>query len=177
MPAFRNTIAMCSAIVAFGVAATSAFAVGETASATLKVVDGSDAGVVTFTEAAAGVLIKFDLKGLPPGPHAVHIHERGICEADFTGTRGIFNPLGAQHGFLNEEGPMAGDLPNINVGQDGTVVAEVLSPFLALGKDVEDGLFDADGSAVVLFEKADDYLSDPEGGAGARIACGVLKPK
>ena len=38
-----------------------------------------------------------------------------------------------------------------------------------------DSLFDTDGSSLVLFEKADDYRSNPEGVAGARIACGVLK--
>ena len=87
----------------------------------------------------------------------------------------IYNPLGAKHGFSNDEGPMAGDLPNVVAAADGTAAAEVLTTFLNLSKDAEDTLFDADGSSLVIFEKADDYQSEPEGGAGLRIACGVLK--
>ena len=70
---------------------------------------------------------------------------------------------------------MAGDLPNVVAAADGTAAAEVLTTFLNLSKDAEDSLFDADGSSLVIFEKADDYQSEPEGGAGLRIACGVLK--
>ena len=58
---------------------------------------------------------------------------------------------------------MAGDLPNIVAGPDGTALAEIMSPYLHLNMDTEDTLFDADGSSLVLFEKADDYQSDPEG--------------
>lgn len=157
--------------------APSALAAAQTATAQIKNAAGADIGIVTFTEAAAGLLIKFELKGLPPGPHAVHVHETGSCEGDFTSAGAIFNPLGAQHGFYNDEGPMAGDLPNIFANADGTAVAEVLSPFLALTKDVEDGLFDSNGTALVVFEKADDHLTDPEGDAGTRLACGVITLK
>ena len=37
-------------------------------------------------------------------------------------------------------------------------------------------IFDADGTSFVVFEKADDYVSDPDGNAGARVACGVIIP-
>jgi Cu-Zn family superoxide dismutase len=36
------------------------------------------------------------------------------------------------------------------------------------------GLLDKDGSAIVIHEGADDYVSDPAGHAGDRIACGVI---
>jgi Cu-Zn family superoxide dismutase len=158
-------------------AAPGAMAVGETASANLKLADGKDAGSVTMTEATSGVLLHFNLKGLPPGPHAVHVHETGKCEGDLSSAGGIYNPLGAKHGFLHDEGPMAGDLPNIYIGADGTAVAEVLSPFLTLSKDAEETLFDADKTSIVVYAKADDYESEPEGGAGSRIACGIIVPK
>ena len=58
-----------------------------------------------------------------------------------------------------------------------SVVAEVLSPFLTLSTEAEESLFDADGAAVVVQEKADDYEAEPDGGAGARIACGVISIK
>lgn len=154
-----------------------ACAVGEMATAPVKLANGSDAGTVTFTEGTAGVLLKFDLKGLPPGAHAVHVHETGKCETDFSSAGGIYNPLGAKHGFLHDEGPMAGDLPNIYAGADGVVVAEVLSPFLTLSTEAEESLFDGDGAAIVIQEKADDYESDPDGAAGARIGCGLISIK
>ena len=77
-----------------------AWAAGETATAVLKFANGSDAGTIKLTEAPAGVLLKFDLKGLTPGPHALHVHEAGKCEADFSSAGNIYNPLGAKHGFL-----------------------------------------------------------------------------
>jgi len=169
-----TTAAAVAAILLFA-ASQNAVAMGETAVAELKLANGTSAGTITLTEIAAGVLLKVSLKGLTPGAHGLHVHEVGKCEGDFSSAGAIYNPLGAKHGFLTEEGPMAGDLPNVVAGPDGTALAEVLSPYLHLSKDTEDTLFDPDGSSIVLFEKADDYQTDPEGGAEPRIACGVLK--
>lgn len=157
--------------------AAPAEAVGEVATAKLKLADGKDAGTISFMEATAGVLLKFDLSGLPPGAHAIHVHESGKCEGDFSSAGGIYNPLGAKHGFLHDEGPMAGDLPNIHAAADGKAIGEMLSPFLTLSKEAEETLFDPDGSTIVIFEKPDDYESDPEGSAGRRIACGTITTK
>lgn len=156
---------------------STAQAVGEVAFAKVKLASGADAGTISFMEATAGVLIKYDLIGLPPGPHALHVHEAGTCEGDFSSAGAIHNPLGAKHGYLNDEGPMAGDLPNIHVAADGKATGELVSPFLTLSKDSEESLFDTDGASMVLFEKPDDYVSDPEGDAGLRIACGAITAK
>ena len=166
----RLTAATAVAFLAVAVGGR-VWATGAIATAVLKFADGSDAGTIKLTEAPAGVLLKFDLKGLTPGPHALHVHETGKCEADFSGAGGIYNPE-TEELFL---GSMAGDLPNVVAAADGTAAAEVLTTFFRLSKETEDTLFDADGSALVLFEKADDYLSEPEGAAGTRVACGVLK--
>lgn len=152
-------------------------AFAEAASAQIKFADGSEAGTIEISEAAAGVLLKVDLKGLTPGAHALHVHEFGKCDGDFSAAGGIYNPLGAKHGFLNDEGPMAGDLPNVIAAADGTARAEILSPLLTLSKEADESLLDSDGSALVIFSKPDDYLTDPDGGAEARIACGVLLHK
>jgi Cu-Zn family superoxide dismutase len=171
----RITGATVGAAAILAAIANGASATGETAIAELKFANGSAAGTVRLTEAAAGMLLNIELKGLKPGPHGLHVHEFGKCEGDFASAGGIYNPLGAKHGFLNEEGPMAGDLPNVIAGTDGTAAAEVLSPFLHLSKETEESLLDDDGSAFILYEKVDDYRTDPEGGAEPRIACGVLK--
>ena len=59
-----------------------------------------------------------------------------------------------------------GDLPNIHAAADGKARGEFVSQFLTLNKDAEDSLFDSDGSSFVVFETADDYVSEPEGGSG-----------
>ena len=169
-----NLCVMLAAVAAWP--AAYAHAAGAKGSADLKTADGKDAGSIKLVETTAGVLLKIKLKGLPPGAHALQIHETGKCEADFSSAGAIYNPLGAKHGYQNDEGPMVGDLPNIYVGPSGEAEADVLSPFITLSKEAEETIFDKDGTTFVVFEKADDYVSDPEGNPGSRIACGVIQP-
>jgi Cu-Zn family superoxide dismutase len=68
-----------------------------------------------------------------------------------------------------------GDLMNITVGKDSTVSVMVTSPGGTLTGT--DALLDADGAAVVIHAKADDYKSQPAGNAGDRIACGAIAGK
>ncbi len=161
-------------IILVATAASPALAIGEKAHADLKSRDGKDLGTVSVIETTSGVLLKVRLKGLPPGPHGMHLHDSKKCEGDFASAGAIYNPLGAKHGFLNDEGPMAGDLPNIFANAQGEVEVDVLSPFVTLNKEAEESVFDTDGTSIVVFEKADDYVTEPEGNAGTRIACGSL---
>jgi superoxide dismutase, Cu-Zn family len=151
-----------------------AAAVGEKAFAEMRGRDGRELGRIRLYETTAGVLMRIKLKGLAPGAHGFHIHEVGKCEADFESAGGILNPLGAKHGYLNDEGPMVGDLPNLIVPASGDIEVEFLSPFATLAKDAEDTLLDNNGSALVIFEKPDDYTTDPLGNTGARLACGAI---
>jgi Cu-Zn family superoxide dismutase len=167
-------MAVLAAALVFGVAQRPASAAGEKATGELKDKDGKSLGTAEIVATSAGALIKLKLTGLPPGPHAIHLHETGTCEGDLASAGAIYNPLGAAHGLLAEDGPMAGDLTNIYADASGQVEVELLSPFVNLSKDAEESIFDADGSALVIFEKADDHQTDPEGNAGARIACGAI---
>lgn len=164
------------AMVALVWSMTPAAALGERAKADFKARDGKDLGSIEMVETMAGVLLKVKFSGLPPGSHGFHFHDVGKCEGDFSSAGAIYNPLGAKHGFLNEEGPMVGDLSNLIVSASGEVEIEVLSPFVTLNKAAEESLFDANGSSIIIFEKPDDYQSEPEGNAGQRIACGVVTP-
>ncbi len=145
--------------------------------ATLKGASGTDIGQVTLTDAPKGVLLRVTVHGLTPGWHGIHFHEKADCSGAMFKTAGghvhMMSP--AVHGLLNPEGNDLGDLPNLYVGPDGTGIAELFSPFVALhaGSPRAD-LLDADGSAVVIHAKPDDYASQPIGGAGDRVACAEL---
>jgi Cu-Zn family superoxide dismutase len=164
-------------VLAAALAAGPALAQEVTATASLKGTDGQDFGTVSFAETPAGVLITAELKGLPPGVHGFHLHEKGACTPDFKAAGGHFNPTGAEHGFMAEGGPHAGDMPNIHVPDSGSLTIEVLDPYISLKEGMEETLFDDDGTAVVIHAGADDYTSQPSGDAGDRIACGVVEKK
>ena len=143
----------------------------------LKTSDGKDAGTATFRETMGNKLhIKLDLKNLPEGDHAVHIHEHALCDApDFKTAGGHFNPDKKQHGLKNPQGHHNGDLPqNIAVGMDGTANASFTVDYLSLKPDSPNSILASGGTSIMVHAKADDMMTDPTGNAGNRIACGVI---
>lgn len=144
------------------------------ARAEVKNAGGKNVGTASLREAKDGVLITLNVKGLPEGLHAVHIHSMGKCEGTaFATASGHFNPLSKKHGLKNPAGPHAGDLPDMYVKKDGVGRYAVLMESITLGTG-ETSIFDADGSAIVIHATADDNMTDPAGNSGDRIACGVI---
>ena len=134
---------------------------------------GQSVGQVTLDETTRGVAINGTLTGLPPGTHGFHFHETGKCTPSFEAAGEHFNPRNKQHGLRNPAGPHAGDLPNLNIPESGTVRLELVASGVSLTGRAS--LLDDDGSALVLHTFADDNMSDPSGNSGARIACGVVR--
>jgi Cu-Zn family superoxide dismutase len=160
-------------LLAAGLAVATPALAADTAHAVLEDKDGKEVGKVDFTDTPSGVLMRLDLTAVPPGEHALHLHTVGKCEPpDFKSAGGHFNPDDTKHGLMSDEGPHAGDLPDIYVPESGKITIEVLAPFVTLNG--ERALLDADGSAIVIHEGADDALTDPAGNSGKRIACGVI---
>lgn len=141
----------------------------------LKNSEGEKVGIATLKQEAAGVNIAIEASNLPKGSHGFHIHEKGVCEApSFESAGGHFNPTDAKHGFDNPDGPHAGDLPNLEVGEDGKVQESFLAEMVTLKKGEKNFLLREGGTALVIHADADDNVSQPAGNAGARIACGVI---
>ena len=133
---------------------------------------GQTIGSVRAWQTAGGVSFRVDATGLPHGIHGIHVHAVGRCDPpDFTTAGAHWNPAGRKHGMNNPAGPHAGDLPNVEVAANGVLGATVVLPGASMAS-----LLDADGAALVIHAAPDDYVTDPSGNSGARIACAVITP-
>jgi len=145
----------------------------QTAKATFTDANGASNGEASLVATPAGTLIDINVSALPAGKWvAFHVHEAGTCDAmaHFDSAGGHFNPTGAQHGFLAESGPHAGDMPNQLVNAEGILRAQVLNAMVTL----DGGQNSIRGRALMIHAGEDDYRSQPAGNAGARLACAVI---
>ncbi|HTD95511.1 MAG TPA: superoxide dismutase family protein [Edaphobacter sp.] len=142
----------------------------------LKTSSGQDAGTATFVQQKNKLSIKLNLKNLPIGDHAVHIHEHALCDApDFKSAGGHFNPDSKQHGTMNPMGHHNGDLPqNVTIGEQHTGQATFKVDYLSLASGAPNSILANGGTTIMVHEKADDMKTDPTGNAGNRIACGII---
>lgn len=141
----------------------------------LKTAQGQSVGTAMITPSGAGIQIAYDLKTLPPGEHAFHIHGVAKCEAPgFATAGGHFNPEMKKHGLQNPEGPHAGDMNNFTVAADGTAKGTLTDTRVTLGMAGANSIFAAGGTALVVHAGPDDMKTDPAGNAGDRIACGTI---
>ncbi len=166
-------------------------AVSALAVANLADVDGEALGKVTFTEEDGSLQVSVTAEGMEPGFYGLHVHAIGECEADSAAPdepsdTGAFKSAGGH--IPGQDGAKhpnhAGDLPTLLVGQDGTATMSVSTDRLD-----ESLLLDADGAAVVIHSKPDNFANIPEryaaegpdedttnaGDAGERLACGVVE--
>jgi len=144
----------------------------------LKGPNGASLGTVTVTAAPKGVVLRIEAKGLKPGWHGLHFHEKGDCSDPKFDSAGehVHAATPVVHGLLNAQSNDAGDLPNIHAGADGMATAEIYSSLVTMkGGSATPALMDADGSAVVIHASPDDHRSQPIGGAGDRVACAVIR--
>ena len=152
--------------------------VSEARTSSLKGPNGHVLGEVMVTGAPNGVILRVQVRGLPPGWHGMHLHEKADCgDSAFKGSGGhIHAGTPVVHGILNADFDDAGDLPNLYVNADGTATVELYSTLVTLPHgDKRPALLDDDGSALVIHANPDDYKSQPIGGAGERIACAPIQ--
>ena len=127
-------------------------------------------GTVIFVKTAQGMRVIAEVANLSPGLHGFHIHEYGDCRAaDGSSAGGHFNPGKTSHGGPDTDPRHVGDFGNIVAAESGVGKLDILvaGPSLA-GPD------SIIGRSIIVHADPDDMKTQPTGGAGARIACGVI---
>lgn len=142
----------------------------------LKGMKGSDiTGKVIFTQEKQNgeVTMKATVKGLAEGSHAIHIHENADCSS-MKAAGGHWNPTDEPHGKWGaEEGFHKGDIGNFEVNADGVGTISITTDQWCIGCD--DANKNVIGHSIIVHEGVDDFVSQPSGAAGARMACGTIE--
>jgi superoxide dismutase, Cu-Zn family len=129
---------------------------------------GSVSGTAKLKWNGAATILELHIKGLKPRQKSgFHIHEFGDCSAtDGSSAGGHFNPRQTAHGGPEDAIHHAGDMGNLTADAKGEVEEKIKIPGVALATLI--------GRSLVVHAKEDDLKSQPAGGSGDRVACGVI---
>ena len=127
-------------------------------------------GTVAFYTVGNAVLVRSEITGLPKSDNACknpvfgfHIHEgidcSGTPEDPFSGTGAHFNPENCEHPYH------AGDMPPL-FGVNGNAVSVFLTDRFKVKEII--------GRTVIIHAHPDDFMTQPSGNSGEKIACGII---
>ncbi len=130
-------------------------------------------GEGTFSEKNGKVTFTANLKGLKPGIHAIHIHEKSDCSAaDGSSAGGHWNPTFKKHGKLGEGEAHKGDIGNFSTDEYGSGTITITTSEWCIG--CGDATKDILGKSLIVHQGPDDYVTQPSGNSGARVACSAI---
>jgi Cu-Zn family superoxide dismutase len=137
---------------------------------------GAVKGELTLTSEGTAVSIRGEITGLEPGKeHGFHVHEIGECSPpDFKSAGEHFNPTKDPHGGPESRVRHLGDAPNVKADKDGRASVDATVDGVTL-QDKDGAPTEILGKALVVHAMPDDYKTQPSGGSGDRIACGVIR--
>ena len=130
-------------------------------------------GTVTFIEKMGKVTFIAKLSGLKPGIHAIHIHEKSDCTAaDGSTAGGHWNPTFKKHGQWGVGEYHRGDIGNFTADENGNGSITLTTDEWSIGG--EDETKNILGKGLIVHQDVDDFVSQPTGNAGARVACSAI---
>jgi Cu-Zn family superoxide dismutase len=65
-------------------------------------------------------------------------------------------------------------MPNLHIPPTVPLEVELVNAAITIDKGRPNSVFHPGGTALVIHGGKDDYMTDPAGNAGNRIACGVI---
>lgn len=131
------------------------------------------AGTATFTEKNGKVTFVAKITGLQPGVHAIHIHEKSDCSAaDGSSAGGHWNPTFKKHGKWGDAEHHKGDIGNFTADANGNGTITFTTDEWSIGG--EDETKNILGKGLIVHQGADDFVTQPTGNAGGRIACTAI---
>jgi Cu-Zn family superoxide dismutase len=170
-----------SVILAMALAGMPLHANAQNLSVTMRVVtpqgEGEMIGGIRIEQTRYGLVFRPALSGLTPGLRGFHIHEKPSCASALKD--GIMTAAEAAGAHLDTNGSNKhgepwgdghlGDLPPLYVDGDGKASQPVLAPRLKLS--------DVMNRSIMVHAGGDNHADHPEplGGAGIRVACGVIR--
>jgi Cu-Zn family superoxide dismutase len=126
-----------------------------------------------FSEKNGQVTFTANFTGLKPGIHAIHIHEKSDCSAaDGSSAGGHWNPTFKKHGKLGEGEAHKGDIGNFTADEFGNGSITFTTSEWSIGGD--DTTKDILGKSLIVHQGPDDYISQPSGNSGAKVACSAI---
>jgi Cu-Zn family superoxide dismutase len=130
-------------------------------------------GTATFIEKNGKVSFVAKLAGLEPGVHAIHIHEKSDCSAaDGSSAGGHWNPTFKKHGKWGVGEYHKGDIGNFTADANGNGTISLTTDEWDMGSG--DPTKDILGKGLIVHKGTDDFVSQPSGNAGARVACSAI---
>lgn len=138
--------------------------------------DTTLSGKATFNEQDGMVKMHLEINApqMANKTVAVHIHEHGDCGNAGNNAHGHWNPGKKQHGKWGEGEFHAGDIGNVMLDGTGKGTYDLESTIWSIGGDSTMNIL---GKALMVHSGADDFKTQPTGGAGTRIGCGVIEAK